>query len=151
MIPWSQLTESERAKDRDVIRQIPRVLRAAGLVVQPLFGVSVVRSGMSEASTAALVAAAHSAAGAAAGAVPHLILAVEDANGFRLAKRLTEVSDVAVSLVLAQPMAGLAIAAGYTGQTAAQVAKAAQSVWLTRPDAIDEVLGRWPTLTGGVQ
>jgi RyR domain len=151
MIPWAQLTDSERAKDRDVIRQIPRVLRAAGLVVQPLFGVSVARSGISEASTAALVAEAQSAMGATAGAVPHLILAVEDASGFRLAKRLTEVSDVAVSLVLAQPMAGLAIAAGFTGQTAAQVARAAQSVWITRPDAIDEVLGRWPTLAGGVQ
>jgi RyR domain len=149
MIPWSQLTESERAKDRDVVRQLPRVLRAAGLVVRPLFGVSVARSGVSEASAAALVAAAQGAASATVGAVPHLILAVEDAGGFRLAKRLTEVADVAVSLVLAQPMAGLAIAAGFTGQAAAQVAKAAQNVWITRPDAIDDVLGRWPTLAGG--
>jgi hypothetical protein len=151
MIPWSQLTESERAKDRDVIRQIPRVLQAAGLVVQPLFGVSVARSVASEADAVALVAEARSAAGAAAGAVPHLILAVEEASGFRLAKRLTEVSDVAVSLVLAQPMAGLAIAAGFTGQAAAQVARAAQNVWITRPDAIDDVLRRWPTLAGGAR
>jgi RyR domain len=148
MIPWSQLTEAERMKDREVIREIPRVLRAAGLIVQPLFGVSVARTGVSEANANALVATAQGLARGTAGAVPHLVLAVEDARSFRLAKRITEISGVAVSFVLAQPMTGLAIAAGLPEQAASQLANAAQTVWITRPDALDDVLGRWPTLTG---
>jgi hypothetical protein len=151
MIPWAQLTEIERAKDRDVIRQMPRVLGAAGLTVQPLFSVSVARSSANEQGAAALATEAQNAAGAVVGAVPHLLLAVEDATSFRLARRLTEVSDIAVSLVLAQPLHGLATAAGFTGSAAAQLAKAAQNIWITRPDAIDDVLGRWPSLTGGVR
>jgi hypothetical protein len=147
MIPWSQLTETERAKNRDVIRQIPRVLRAAGLFVQPLVGFSVPRTGVDEAS--ALAAEARNLTRAPAGAVPHLVLAVEDARSFLLAKHLTEISTVAVSFVLAQPMTGLAIAARLPAEAASQLARVAQTVWITRPDALDDVLARWPMLTGG--
>jgi RyR domain len=149
MIPWSQLTEAERAKDRDVIRQIARVLRAGGLSVQPLMSVSVARKAVSESSASALIAEAQILARSTPGAAPHFILAVEDARGFRLAKRLTEIADVAVSLVLAQPLTGLAIAAGLPEQVASQLANLAQTVWITRPDALDDVLARWPTLAGG--
>jgi hypothetical protein len=150
MIPWSELTESERAKDRNVVRNISRVLRGAKLFVQPLIGVSVARTGVTEGSDGALIAEARDRARATAGAVPHLLLAVEDARSFRLAQRLTEISDVAVSLVLAQPLIGLAIAAGLPEQAASQLANLAQTVWITHPDAIDDVLGRWPTLAGGL-
>ena len=149
MIPWSQLTEGERARDIEVIRQIPRALRAAGLVARPLLGVSVMRRGDSEANADALIAEAQSLACAIAGAVPHLVLAVEDGRSFRLAQRLMENTEVAVSLVLAQPLIGLAVAAGLREQAASQLANLAQTVWITRPDSLDYVLGRWPTLTGG--
>jgi hypothetical protein len=149
LIPWRQLTDAERAKDRDVIRQISKVLRAAGLVLQPLVGVSVARKGANETNADALVAEARGLAQTAAGAAPHLVLAVEDARSFLLAKRLTGIPDVAVSFVLAQPLTGLAIAAGLPEQAASQLANAAHTVWITRPDALDDVLGRWPTLTGG--
>jgi hypothetical protein len=150
MIPWPQLTESERAKDRDVVRNISRVLGGAKLFVQPLLGVSVARTGVTEGSAGALIAEARDRARSGAGAVPHLLLAVEDARSFRLAQRLTEISDVAVSLVLAQPLIGLAVAAGLPEQSASQLAKLAQTVSITRPDAIDDVLGCWPTLAGGL-
>jgi len=147
MVSWPELSEADRDTDRDVIRQMPRVLHAAGLCLRPLYGVSVPRIRVSEQNANALVAEAREFA-AAAGATPHLILALEDAGGFRLAKRLTEISGIAVSFVLGQPMVGLAIAAGLPVQTASQVANAAQTLWITRPDALDAVLEGWPMLAG---
>jgi RyR domain len=148
MVPWPQLSESERDKDRNVVRQMPRVLRAAGLCVRPLEGVSLPRSRAIEEEAAALVAELRRCA--APGAIPHLIVALEDASSFRLARRLTEFPEMAVSLVIAQPMAGLAIAAGMSAQAASQVASAAQTIWVTQPTALGTVLGRWPMLGGDV-
>lgn len=150
MIPWTQLTETERAKDREIICQLPEVLHAAGLVAQPLYGVALKRGGGDLASVEALTASIRSRMASHPGAAPHLILAVEDVGSFRLAKQLTSISDIAVSFVVAQPLLGLAIAAGLPEQTASELANQAQTVWLTSPDTIDDVLGRWPVIEGAV-
>jgi hypothetical protein len=148
MIPWAQLAEAERAKDRDIIWRLPEVLRAAGLFVQPLYGVALKRG--DEANAETLVATVRNRMASHLGATPHLVLAVEDVRSFRLAKQLLEISDIAVSFVVAQPLLGLAIAAGVPEQTASEMASLAQTVWLTSPDTVDDVLKRWPVLEGAV-
>jgi hypothetical protein len=74
---------------------------------------------------------------------------IEDTRGFRLAQRLVESSRIAVSLLLAQPLIGLAAAAGLPSQSAAQLARAARTIWIVRPDALAETLARWPAFTAG--
>jgi len=54
---------------------------------------------------------------------------------------------VAVSLVLAQPLAGFALAAGRPAAAAAALGEAAWTVWLTRPEAMATVLSAWATLS----
>ena len=147
IVPWAQLIESEREKNRDLVREIPVVLAAAGLALQPLLNVSVPRNGPTESSADALVDLAQSFARSKAGALSHLIIAVEDARSFRLAHRLSKLPDVAFSLILAQPMSGLAVAAGMQSQDAAKLAKAARTLWITRPDSLDAILARWPPLS----
>jgi hypothetical protein len=149
MIPWAQLTEAERAKDRNMIWRLPEVLQAAGLCVQPLYSVALKRG--EEASAETLAATLRSRkAESHLGATPHLILTVEDVRSFRLAKQLSEIADIAVSFVVAQPLLGLAVAAGVAEQTASEMVNLAQTVWLTNPDTVDEVLKRWPILEGAV-
>lgn len=148
MIPWAQLTEAERAKDRNMIWRLPEVLQAAGLCVQPLYSVALKRG--DEANAETLVARVRSRMASHPGATPHLVLTVEDVRSFRLAKQLSEAADIAVSFVVAQPLLGLAVAAGVAEQTASDMANLAQTVWLTHPDAVDEVLRRWPVLEGAV-
>jgi hypothetical protein len=154
MVPWGQLIETERAKDREMIRRMPAILRAAGLSLQPLLDVAVPRTGLTETNADALAAQARalarSGAHADSGAAAHLIVAVEDARGFRLARRLATVPDIAISLVMAQSLTGLAVAAGLTSQDASQLARAAHTLWITRPQAFGAVFARWPALTGGV-
>ncbi len=148
MVPWSRLSESEREKDRSVIRTMPAVLAGVGLSLQPLVNVAVARTGVTESSADVLIERARSVARAeaGAGAAPNLLIAVEDVRGFRLARRLTESPDIAISLVLAQPMSGLAVSAGLPSLEASNLARAAQMLWITRPDELESVLTRWPRL-----
>jgi hypothetical protein len=96
---------------------------------------------------AILAAAGHASARVAPVSIPHLIIAVEDAAGFLLAEQLAARADVAVSLVLAQPLAGFALAAGRPAAAAAALGEAAWTVWLTRPEATATVLSAWATLS----
>lgn len=148
IVPWPQLSGTEREKDRDVIRKLSRALSAAELKLQPLFGVSVARIGVDEAGAEELAAVARDRAHTVPGAMPHLVLAVEDARSIRLARRLSEITDVAISLVIAQPLVGLAIAAGLPTSVAASLAEKAQTLWITEPERLDEVLAAWPALQG---
>ena len=74
---------------------------------------------------------------------------IEDARGFTLAQYLMEISPMAVSLVVAQPLIGLAIAAGQPAQSALQLARSARMIWMVRPDTFESVLARWPCLAVG--
>jgi RyR domain len=149
MVAWVDLTEAERDKDRAVIRELPTVLRAAGLALQPLHSLSLPRGGLNESEADALVADAEHRARDAGNKVPHLMVPVEDARGFRLAQRLVESSRIAVSLVMAQPLIGLAAVAGLPSQSAAQLARAARTIWIVPPGALGETLARWPALAVG--
>ena len=148
MVAWADLTETDREKDRDVVRQMPTVLGAAGLALQPLASVSLPRTGLTESRAGALVAEAQRRASDMGDKAPHLVVPVENARGFKLAQRLTEFSQIAVSLVMAQPLIGLALAAGLPSQSASQLARAARTLWIVRPDTFADTLARWPALTG---
>jgi len=145
LVPWQALPAAEQTKDRSVIRQMPSVLRAGGLLLQPSLGLSVPRGRLSESNAERVIAEAKHRAQAAR-AIPHLIVALEDARGFRLAKRLAATSDLLVSLVLAQPISGLAAAAQSPATGASELARAAHALWITEPAGIDEILSRWPAL-----
>jgi RyR domain len=145
MVAWENLTEAEREKDRDFIRHMPTVARAAGLSLEPLHSMSLPRGGLDDSKAEALIAEAQRQASGKR--VPHLIVPIEDARGFKLAQRLMELSPIVVSLVMAQPLIGLAIAAGQTPQGALQLARSARTIWIVPPEAFEEVLARWPSLT----
>jgi hypothetical protein len=149
MVGWTDLTEADREKDRAVIRQMPMVMSAAGLALQPLHSLSIPRGAVSESEADALVAEAQHRAGDMGNQALHLMVPIEDTRGFRLAQRLVESSRIAVSLLLAQPLIGLAAAAGLPSQSAAQLARAARTIWIVRPDALAETLARWPAFTAG--
>jgi hypothetical protein len=147
LVPWGALAEEEREKDREVLRRMPDALAAGGLGLQPFADLALPHEPAERMSaTAILSAAAHAAAQVAPWAIPHLIVAVEDAAGFLLAEQLAAHPEVAVSLVLAQPLAGFALAAGRPSGAAGALGEAAWSLRLTRPEAIAGVLHAWPTL-----
>jgi hypothetical protein len=142
------LSESERDKDRLSIRRIGVVLRTAGLSLQPLVRFSVPRAGITDASADALVTEALARTRSTIGSAPHLIVGIEDSRSLKLARRLTQVPTIAVSLVVAQPLSGLAAAAGISSHDASQIQKAAHTLWITRPGALDATLAHWPALDG---
>jgi hypothetical protein len=104
---------------------------------------------LNESEADVLVVDAEHRARDAGNKVPHLMVPVEDARGFRLAQRLVESSRIAVSLVMAQPLIGLAAVAGLPSQSAAQLARAARTIWIVPPGALGETLARWPALAVG--
>ncbi len=148
MIPWAQLTEAERAKDRNMIWRLPEVLQAAGLSVQPLYSVALKRG--EEANAETLVAVVRRRMASHPGATPHLILAVEDVRSFRLAKQLSEIADIAVSLCRCAAFAGVSPLppALRSRPPPRWQTPGIRTVWLTNPDTVDEVLKRWPVLEG---
>jgi hypothetical protein len=148
LVPWAHLSESERDKDRLSIRRIGVVLRTAGLSLQPLVRFSVPRAGITDASADALVTEALARTRSTIGSAPHLIVGIEDSRSLKLARRLTQVPTIAVSLVVAQPLSGLAAAAGISSHDASQIQKAAHTLWITRPGALDATLAHWPALDG---
>jgi hypothetical protein len=145
--PWSELSEAQREKNRDTVRSLAETLSAAGFRAQPLVSFTVPRSGVAEDGVAALIDAAQERVRAARG-VLQLVMAVDDARSFRLAQQLSERPDLVLSPVLSQPLVGLALAAQQPEEAATQVARRAQTVWLTHSNGIDELLARWPTLKG---
>jgi len=148
LVPWTELSESERDKNRLMVRQMAGVLRAAKLSLQPLVGFSVPRSGFTDASAETLVTEALARARSTEGAAPNLVVAAEDARSLKLARRLTQFPAIAVSLVVAQPVSGLANAAGLSSHDASQIERAAHIVWIIRPEAFGEMMARWSPLTG---
>jgi hypothetical protein len=148
LVPWDQLSQSQREKDRLSIRRIGDVLRAAGMSLQPLAGFSVPRAGFTDASAEALVTEALARAKSTGGAAAHLLVGIEDARSLQLARRLTQFPTIAVSLVLAQPVSGLAAASGFSSHDVSQIEKAAHTLWITRPEAFDATLTHWPALSG---
>jgi hypothetical protein len=147
LVAWGELAEVERCKTKDAIRHLPGVLRGTRLGLRPLFGLAVPRSGATGAGADDLIDEARRRATENAGAMPNLVVAVEDARSFRLAQRLATAADITVSLVVAQPLDGLAVAAGLPVQAASDLAKAARTVWIGRPETLDEHLARWPAMS----
>ena len=147
LVPWGSLTEPVREKDREVLRRMPGALAAAGLSLKPLVPFALPHEPAEHLQAPAILASAQRAAAVIeASAVPHLILAVEDAAGFVLAEQLAAHQEFALSLVLAQPLAGFALAAGRPAGAAGALAETAWTLWLTRPEAVSAALGAWPRL-----
>jgi hypothetical protein len=149
LVDWASLDEADREKDRVVIRQMPTVAAAAGLALQPLYTASFPRTRLTEAQVDTLVAEIQRRASESGNALPHVVVPVEDARGFKLAQHLIDISPLSVSLVLAQPLISIALAAAQPMQSARQLARRTRLLLLARPDAVEEVLARWPSLTAG--
>ncbi len=149
MVSWAGLPEAEREKARALIREMPTVVHGAGYSLEPLHTVSLPRTGLTESRAEALLAEAQRQANDSDKRIAHLVVPIEDARGFTLAQYLMEISPMAVSLVVAQPLIGLAIAAGQPAQSALQLARSARMIWMVRPDTFESVLARWPCLAVG--
>jgi hypothetical protein len=148
LVPWSALGDEEREREREELRTMPAELAGGGFGLRPLADFALPHGSAERMNVPAILAAAeHAAARVAPLSIPHLIVAVEDAAGFLLTEQLASRTDVAVSLVLAQPLAGFALAAGRPAAAAAVLGEAAWTVWLTRPEAMATVLGAWTTLS----
>jgi hypothetical protein len=145
--PWSDLSEAERDKNRGAVRHMAEALGAAGFCVRPLISFSVARRAQDDEQLRVLIDTAKADATGAGGKL-RLIVAVDEARSFRLAQYLADLPDLALSLVLAQPLIGLALAAKQPENAAAHVVQSAQSVWLTNAEQIDELLAKWPALGG---
>jgi hypothetical protein len=148
LVPWSALGDEERERECEELRKMPAELAAGDFGLKPLADFALPHGSAERMNAPAILAAAeHAAARVAPDSIPHLIIAVEDAAGFLLAEQLASRTDVAVSLVLAQPLAGFALAAGRPAAAAAALGEAAWTVWLTRPEATAAVLSAWATLS----
>ena len=146
LIPWSSLAEVERERERGALRSMPAHLAAGGFGLKSLIDLKLPLSASAR-EVAAILSAAHTAARQRGpNCVPHFVVAVEDAAGFELAEALASHTDVAVSLVLGQPLAGFALGAGRPAAAAAELTDAAWSVWFTRPDAVAANVNAWSAL-----
>jgi hypothetical protein len=147
LVSWLDLDEAERDKDRNTVLELSQMFAASGLRLQQLDSFALpenVCCGRNLADIMFLVGRA--ARRGADGAVLHLVMAIDSADSFRLAQEIAARTDVALSMVLAQPLSGLAIAAGQLPAAAATLMEAAWTIWLTRSDAVERVLSRWPSL-----
>jgi len=141
LVTWTNLSETERVKDREFVRRIPVALAAGGLGLRQLVPITVPRSRADDFQLDTLLKTARASCGENdVTRVPLLRIVVEDAADFRFAQTLAQRDDVAVALVVAQSLAGLAVAAGQSAQAANELAEAAWTVTLTRPDCIDRAL-----------
>jgi RyR domain len=147
LVPWAKLHEEERVKDRDFVLRIPATLGVGGFGLRRLVPFSVPRSRVGDFPVDDFLKAAQ-ARGVEndAARLPLLVLALESAADFRLAQSLVQRGDVALSLVIAQSLAGLAVAAGQVARAATDLAEAAWTITLTRAECIDRVLERAPAL-----
>ena len=147
LVPWADLRQEERMKDADVVRDIPTTLAAGGFGLRRLVPITLPRGRSDDLRMDDMLKSVQTSGGKNdAMRVPHLLVAIESAADFRLAQTLVQRGDVALSLVIAQSLAGLAVAAGQLPQAAADLAEAAWTITLTRPDCIDRALERASTL-----
>jgi hypothetical protein len=141
LVPWTDLGEEERKKDSDFVRRIPAALAAGGLGLRHLVPVAVARGHLPGLEVEKIVMSVRSGDGETGMPnIPLLLIAIESAEDFRCAAMLSRRSDVAVALIVAQSLAGLAVAAGESPQAGAVLAEAAWTITLTSADQIDSLL-----------
>jgi hypothetical protein len=144
LVDWASLSESERERDRDVLRSMPAALEAGGFALQSMPTVVLpCDAAQHQRADLLLPLARATAAGSAAGGPIHLVVPVMDAAGYLLAEDLSAQPGVVVSLILAQPLSGLALAAGRTAAASSALAQSAFSIWITSADSIPVLLRRW--------
>src|SRR5579883_3312958 len=132
MRPWERLPEPTREKNRQLVRRIPMILAQAGLVMRPLRTVPFEHL-PPEPIPARRGLDSDLRADPRDDAEPNIVLVVDSAESFRTAQRL--VASRICTLVIAQPLSGLAVAAGLSAETADTVARAARAIWITAANA----------------
>ena len=143
LVPWANLSEEERVKDRDVVRHIPSTLAAGGFGLRHLVPIALPRGGLADLRLDDVLKAVHTSGDRNNSMrVPLLLVAIENSADFRHAQTLAQRGDVALSLVIAQSLAGLAVAAGQLAQSGSELAESAWTITLTRADCIDRALER---------
>jgi len=146
LVPWANLSEVERVKDRDVVRHIPITLAAGGFGLRRLVPIAVPRGRLGDLRWDDMFKSVQASGGENdAMRAPLLLVAIESAADFRHAQTLAQRGDIALSLVVAQSLAGLAVAAGQLAEAATELAEAAWTITLTRADCIDRALERAST------
>jgi hypothetical protein len=144
LVNWASLSETERERDRDVLRGMPAALEAGGFALQSMPTVALpCDAGQYQRPELLLPIARAAAAGWSAGGPVHVVVPVVDGASFLLAERLSPLPDVVVSLILAQPLSGLALAAGRAAAAASALAESAFSIWITSAESIPVLLRRW--------
>jgi predicted component of type VI protein secretion system len=103
------------------------------------------RSDISEYDAEQLVAEARERAKGQEG-LAHLVIAVENAASLKLALRLSNSPAVAISIVAAQPIRGLALAAGLSVADAVHLESRAHACWICSAGSLEQTLNRWPPL-----
>ena len=148
---WDALTDSERDKDRAVVRNLPAALATIGYGLRPLVRRSLRRqpqqslNGLEDITTLAATARAV-ARQANTVAVANIVIEVDDGPSFLLARALTATPDLSVSLVVTRSLEGLAIEAGLAAGAGAELAEEAWDIWISTPAGAAGVLDRWPEL-----
>jgi len=147
LVDWLDLDEAERDKDRSTVIELSQMFAASGLRLRQLDGFALPQNTCRDGNLADILSLVGRAGRRATeGLVLHLVIAIDSVERFRLAQEIAARTDMALSLVLAQPLSGLAIAAGQVPGAAATLMESAWKIWLTRPDAVERVLARWPSL-----
>ena len=144
LVDWATLSESERERERDVLRCMPAALEAGGFELQSMPTVALpCDAAQCQRRDLLLLNARAAAAGSSAGGPLHIVVPIVDGAGFLLAEHLSAQPDVVVSLILAQPLSGFALAASRAVATASALAESAFSIWITSADSIPALLRRW--------
>jgi hypothetical protein len=148
MRPWETLDESEREKDREVVRSTASALASAGYHLRPLVRFSWPlrdRTALEAGARAQLLASAVDEAQTRA-AVANVAICVEDAASFQCAQALVQHPGLTVSLVAARALAGFAVTAGDSTLTAQRLAEHVWEVWDVPEQQIGPLMARWPRL-----
>jgi hypothetical protein len=145
LVSWNALPMEEQLKDRHVVEHLAQVLRSAKVSLTRLVSFALPRSGVSEDDAEYLIAEARERAKGQEG-LAHLVIAVENAASLKLALRLSNSPGVVISTVAAQPIRGLALAAGLSVADAAHLEACAHACWISSPGSLEQTLNRWPRL-----
>jgi hypothetical protein len=144
---WALLPEEAREKNRNVVRELPDALASAGYGLRRLVTeVLPPTRGRPEAARAAAHECCERLRREDPAALSHLVLTVDSVEQFRLAQQLAARSDALVSLVLPQPLVGLAVADGQRPEAATALMLSSWKIWLTQPTAIEQLLAAERTL-----
>jgi hypothetical protein len=139
---WTLLPESEREKNRNVIRELPDTLASAGYRLRPLANCAIpLNRGQLDVARATVSGACERLRREDPTALAHFVVIVESVEHFRLAQDLAARSDAVVSLVLPQSLGGLAVAAGQQPESATALALASWKVWLAQAEMVEQLLG----------